>query len=218
MIDYIKKISKKINTENMIDILSIVLGNILITSAYAIITVPNKIINGGVTSFSLIIESFIGIDIGILVNFITVTLLMVCLIFLGKEYFLKSIISSLCYMVFFNVFHGLNVSIDINVYLEVLISAIMVGVGYYLCIAAKSSTVGFDIIALILHHKNNNINIAVAMRYINICIILLGIFNYGIYSIILGVLFTFIQSATLKRLLVKDDIKKQKILELGQEN
>ena len=36
--------------------LSIILGNLLITGAYAFITVPNKIVNGGVTSFSMILE------------------------------------------------------------------------------------------------------------------------------------------------------------------
>ena len=38
--------------------LSIILGNLLITGAYAFITVPNKIVNRGVTSFSMFMEEF----------------------------------------------------------------------------------------------------------------------------------------------------------------
>lgn len=38
-------------------------GNILITGAYAFITVPNKIVNGGVTSFSMVLEEFSSIPI-----------------------------------------------------------------------------------------------------------------------------------------------------------
>lgn len=37
--------------------LKIILGNFLITGAYAFITVPNEIVNGGVTSFSMILGS-----------------------------------------------------------------------------------------------------------------------------------------------------------------
>lgn len=40
------------------DILKIIIGNIILTTAYAFVTVPNKIVNGGVTSCSLIISNF----------------------------------------------------------------------------------------------------------------------------------------------------------------
>lgn len=192
---------KYINLSNTTDILKIIVGNILITAAYAFITVPNEIINGGVTSFSLVLEVLSGVNIGIIVNIITIILLIVCLIFLGKEYFIKSILSSLCYMGFFNMFYNLPIEISINKYIGLVVAGILVGIGYYMCIWAKSSTVGFDIIALILNKKNEKINIAIAMRYINIVIILLGVFSYGIIAIILGVVFTLIQSTVLKLLL-----------------
>lgn len=38
--------------------LKIILGNFLITGAYAFITVPNEIANGGVTSFSMILGNW----------------------------------------------------------------------------------------------------------------------------------------------------------------
>ena len=41
------------------DILKIIIGNIILTTAYAFVTVPNKIVNGGVTSCSLIISNFL---------------------------------------------------------------------------------------------------------------------------------------------------------------
>lgn len=192
---------KLINKCNIVSICKIVLGNIFITVAYAFITVPNEIINGGVTSFSLVLQSLSGINISIIVNVLTIILLVVCLIFLGKDYFLKSILSSLCYMTFFNIFYSLPISLNINRYVGVVIAAVLVGIGYYLCISAKSSTVGFDVIALILNKKNNKINIAVSMRYINIGIILLGLSSYNALSIILGIVFTLIQSIVLKKLL-----------------
>lgn len=46
--------------ENIKSLGIIALGNLLLTSAYAFLTVPNNIINGGVTSTSLLLKiSFI---------------------------------------------------------------------------------------------------------------------------------------------------------------
>lgn len=44
-------------------ILTIFLGNLLITGAYAFITVPNAIINGGVTSFSMVLGQVCRMDV-----------------------------------------------------------------------------------------------------------------------------------------------------------
>ena len=70
--------------------LSIILGNLLITSAYAFITVPNRIVNGGVTSFSMILEEVTSINLTYLVDFITILLLLLCYIFLGKTFFYRN--------------------------------------------------------------------------------------------------------------------------------
>lgn len=190
----------------MKDIIKIILGNILISIAYAFITVPNEIVNGGVTSFSLILGNITSVDIRIIVNVVTILLLGVCLLCLGKEYFLKSILSSVCYIGFFNLFYSFSIIIEFNKVILMIIAAVTVALGYYLCLDAKSTTVGFDILAVVLNKKNNKINIAIAMRYINLFVILLGLLNYGVEAIILGVAFTLIQTQSLKYLLNRKSI------------
>ena len=78
--------------------LSIILGNLLITGAYAFITVPNRIVNGGVTSFSMILEEVTSINLTYLVDFITILLLLLCYIFLGKTFFTGTVFSCICYL------------------------------------------------------------------------------------------------------------------------
>lgn len=63
----------------MISILKIVVGNLLITFSYAFITVPNEIVNGGVTSFSMILSSVTDLGISFYTNCITILLLVLCL-------------------------------------------------------------------------------------------------------------------------------------------
>ena len=67
--------------------LKIILGNFLITGAYSFITVPNEIVNGGFTSFSMILGNLLSIDLTYLVDFFTILLLILCYIFLGKKIF-----------------------------------------------------------------------------------------------------------------------------------
>ncbi|MFI8493053.1 MULTISPECIES: YitT family protein [Peribacillus] len=185
----------------MKDLIKIIVGNISMTFAYAYLIVPNEIINGGVTSSALLLNALSGYNIAMLANFVTGLLLIICLVFLGKEYFFKSIVSSLSYMLFFNLFYSLNISIDVNIIVVIIISSILIALGYYLCITANASTVGFDVIALILHNKNKKIDIAATIRIINLIVLLLGLLVYGYTSIIKGVAFTLIFSSLLKKML-----------------
>ncbi|MCP1096812.1 YitT family protein [Bacillaceae bacterium OS4b] len=185
----------------MKDFLKIIAGNISMTFAYAYLIVPNEIINGGVTSSALLLNALLGYNIAMLANLVTGLLLIICLVFLGKEYFFKSIVSSLSYMVFFNFFYSLNIQFDMNIVLVIFISSILIAIGYYLCITANASTVGFDVLALILHHKNEKIDIAATIRIINLIVLILGLLVYGYASIVKGIAFTLLFSYLLKKML-----------------
>ncbi|WP_336862580.1 YitT family protein [Peribacillus frigoritolerans] len=185
----------------MKDLLKIIAGNISMTFAYAYLIVPNEIINGGVTSSALLLNALLGYNIAMLANLVTGLLLIICLVFLGKEYFFKSIVSSLSYMVFFNFFYSLNIQFDMNIVLVIFISSILIAIGYYLCITGNASTVGFDVIALILHHKNEKIDIAATIRIINLIVLILGLLVCGYASIVKGIAFTLLFSYLLKKML-----------------
>lgn len=193
----------------MKEVLRIVAGNICITSAYAFITVPYHIVNGGVTSFSMILHNFIDLDISFFTNAITVILLILCYIKLGKEFLFNSLLSSISYMIFFSIFHTLNISCPLPLPLAVIVASIMVGIGYFLCISSNSSTVGFDVLAIILHKKHPSFQIALTMRYINIVIVMLGLASYGWKAVLIGIIFTFLQTQSLKLLLDRYEKKIQ---------
>lgn len=187
--------------ENKTRILKILFGNILITATYAFLTVPNHIVNGGVTSFSMIFSEMVNINISIVVNTITILLLILCGLFLGRSFFNGSIFSCVCYLGFFTFFSSLDISFVTNPIILVLIAGTTIGIGYYFCISAESTAIGFDVIALILNKYNPKINISIAMGTINICVLMLGFFNYGIISVILGIILTVVQSFTLNNFL-----------------
>ncbi|SHO53205.1 YitT family protein [Anaerocolumna xylanovorans] len=178
----------------------ILIGNLLITFCYACITVPNHIINGGVTSFSMVSAKLLDVPTVYLVNVVTLLLLGLCYIGLGKEYFFGTIFSCICYLALFNVFSKLGFTVHLPKLLSVLLSAAGVGAGYYMCLQAKATTVGFDVLALILNKKWSKLNIAYTMGVINLAVMLYGGFIFGVTAVIYGAVFVGVQSFTLNEL------------------
>ena len=93
-----------------------------------------------------------------------------------------------------------------NPILCTVIAGVLVGIGYYFCISAKSTAVGFYVIALILNKKNPKVNIALCMYTINVCVLLFGLFAYGMISILMGIGFTALQSLTLNHFFEKSSV------------
>lgn len=181
----------------------IFLGNILLTGAYAFITVPKIILNGGVTSFSLVLEAWTGIDVAILVDILSVLLIIISYIFLGKTYFIGALFSSICYMGLFNVFHWTGWELPFpelfgTPVLATPVAALLVAAGYYFCIASQATAVSFDTIAMILNKHNARFEIATTMMVINIIVLLSGAATYSISAVLCGLIFTFLQAQFLK--------------------
>lgn len=181
----------------------IFLGNILLTGAYAFITVPKIILNGGVTSFSLVLEAWTRIDVAILVDILSVLLIIISYIFLGKNYFVGALFSSICYMGLFNVFHWTGWELPFpelfgTPVLATPVAALLVAAGYYFCIASQATAVSFDTIALILNKHNARFEIATTMMVINIVVLLSGAATYSISAVLCGLIFTFLQAQFLK--------------------
>ncbi|HEM3629414.1 TPA: YitT family protein [Streptococcus suis] len=173
-------------------ILKIIFGNILLGFAYAKLMVPNKIINGGVTSLSLIFTSFFDIDIVYFTNGLTILLLIISYIFLGKFFLGSSIVSSLSYMFFFSFFHKLPFSMQSVLPIDFLLAVILIAVGYYCCLSENSSTAGLDVFAIILNKKFPKYTVGFYLRCINCFVLLLGVASYGIQSVLLGIVFSIL--------------------------
>lgn len=172
----------------------ITIGNLLLTAAYAFLTVPNQIINGGVTSTSLLISHYLHVDISYISTPLTIILLIFGRIFLGKEFFIRSLYSSICYVIFFNFFHWTGITFPLPAFVCVVIAGVLVGLGHYLCLNQDSSTVGYDVIALYLHKLRPKWNPAIILRIIGMVILVIGVATFGIWSVVYGILFTIIQT------------------------
>ncbi len=97
--------------------------------------------------------------------------------------------------------------LPVSIYAAVPVAAAVVGIGYYFCLSAKATTVGMDTIAVILHEKWNRLPIAQTMYAINICVLLLGFYAYGLKSVLCGIAFAGLQALVLHLLLKRSEKK-----------
>lgn len=184
-----------------LDTLKVLLGGAVLGLAYAKWMVPNEIINGGVTSLSLILQNITGISVTVYTQGLTIVFLLLSMIFLGGKNLVLSLISSFAYTTFFALFYNWDISLQVNIVVDVVLACVFIAVGYYLCISAGASTVGIEVIALIVHQRNKKWDLIKLMRLLNYSVLAGGFFIYGWKSIVVGVLFSYGYSAILKYLL-----------------
>ena len=182
----------------------VIIGNVFLGLAYAKWMKPDGIINGGVTSIAMILEKVTGVQIFYLTSVITALLLLFCFVFLGKGNFFKSIISSVCYNLFFALFYLSDINLQVNIVVDFLLASVFIAVGYYCCISANASTVGMDVIALAVNKRHPEFSVARGIRYINFGVLALGFLTYGVKSVVIGILFSLVNSYMLEFLLKKD--------------
>lgn len=181
----------------------IVVGNVVIALGYAKWMVPNHIINGGVTSLSQIVNHYYPISIAMVNNLWLAGLLFLTLIFLGREVFVKSLLSSIVYSISFTLFSMWPTRLNVTPLLDLLIASVLVAFGYFACLSSHSSTVGVDVFALIIQKYRPQTNLAATIRLFNYAILLVGLIAFGLWAVVYGLIFAFIYSHLLNLMLQK---------------
>ncbi|MCQ2546898.1 MAG: YitT family protein [Clostridia bacterium] len=193
------------------------IGMLIVSLAYVLVTVPYGIINGGVTSCSLILHKLPGtgiLPVSIWVAILEIVLVVLSYFFLGREVFEGSVFSCLFYVAVFNLLSfimpqkvydaiysfgalGTNPVIPVGTAVELVIGAAALGFGYYLTVSRRATTAGMDTIALIIHSRHEKIPVAYAMYALNIIVLLLGLWTYGLRNVLMGIAFAGIQALTM---------------------
>lgn len=176
------------------DVGMILIGNAAMGFGYAKLMVPNQIINGGVTSLSQIVNHFWPISIPMANNLWLALLLLLTLLFLGREIFFKSVLSSVVYSASFTVFFTWPLKMTTTPLLDLLIASVFIAFGYYACISARASTVGVDVFALIIQKFRPTVNLSRVISYFNYSILVVGFLAFGFWSVAYGLIFAFLYS------------------------
>ncbi|QGZ28107.1 DUF2179 domain-containing protein [Streptococcus ruminicola] len=172
--------------KRLIDFGLVTIGAFIAAVGFNCFFLENHIASGGVVGLAVSLKALFGWNPGNFVMITNVPLLLACLLFLGKETFLKTIYGAWIYSIFVKVTENLP-NLTHNPLLAAIFGAIICGSGLGIVFWGNSSTGGTGIITQILH-KYTPLPLAVAMTIVDGCSVAMGFIAFDpdtvMYSII----------------------------------
>lgn len=169
---------------------------------YNLFILPNNLVLGGVSGLAVIFKNIINPSLFILIlNFI---LIMGSYFILGKREAKASIVGSLLFPIF--IYLTANVNEFINIFSEdmiliIIVSAVINGISIGLIIKNGFNTGGTDIAASIMS-KLNKRTIGSSLFIIDGLIIILGFITFGIIKTMYAVIFVYIFSVIVDKIIL----------------
>ncbi|MBQ8321564.1 MAG: YitT family protein [Clostridia bacterium] len=197
--------------------LLVVLGTLILALGCAIFVVPFDLVTGGATGLSIVIDNILGglVPIDIIIAVLTWGLFFLGLIFLGRDFAIKTLVSTIIYPVAISVFMRLvspdvlggffylqsSVHSDIALIIGSLFGGVCIGTGCALTFLGGGSTGGIDIIAFILCKFFKRWKSSVVIFLIDGITVLLGMFVIGdLVLTLLGIISAFIGAMVIDRI------------------
>ena len=183
------------------DIVWVVAGNAVLALAVSMFILPYDILSGGVAGVVVALQPLIPLPVTLMVNLLVVGLFIVGACFLGKDFAMKTILSSLIYPVFLTFFSGRVPVLDLDPILASLYGGLLGGTGVGMALRTGASTGGMDIPPLIVH-KLTHIEIAKLVLITDALTVLLGAFTYGLEAVLVGFVSVWASSVAIDKVLM----------------
>ena len=176
----------------LIDILVILLGNLCIALAVAFFVIPNKLLVGGTAGIAVALNAFWAVPEEVVINVLVYSLFIAGAFVLGREFFFKTITSTLVYPVLLALATDLYKVIPIeyitmDTLTSIICAGVLVGFGIGIVYKRNASTGGMDIIPLIIN-KYTGIPLHILLMAVDCFTVLLGVIAYGLQAAIYGVI------------------------------
>ncbi|MGX8832866.1 YitT family protein [Amedibacillus sp. YH-ame6] len=173
--------------ENITEIITIIIGNLVIAAGVSFFVLPLNILSGGVAGISIALKPIFHLEPTIVINVLTIGLYIAGAIFLGKRFALKTVVSTIVYPLFITILsaYSHNVHITDNVLLASIYAGVCVGVGIGMVYRVGGSTGGMDIPPLIIN-KYTKIPLPKLVVCIDGATVLLGALTYGVEASMIG--------------------------------
>ena len=187
----------------ILDILIIVLGNACIAIAVAFFVIPNKLLVGGTAGIAVAVNAFWPVPEEMVINGLIYVLFIAGAIVLGREFFFKTITSTIVYPLLLTIASQLydiipKVYVIMDTLTSVICSGLLVGFGIGIVYRRNASTGGMDIIPLIVN-KYTGIPLHILLFMVDGFTVLLGVIAYGLQASIYGIISVVLCSFTINK-------------------
>lgn len=178
------------------DALSLLVGNLLLAFGVAYFIIPNNILSGGVAGLAIAISPLLKIEVDTLILVIIGLTFILGILFLGKEFALKTLTSSILYPALLKIMGVIEYQVPLDPLLASLYGGLIMGAGIGLVFRAGASTGGMDIPPLILQ-KYTKVKVHTWIMIIDGLTILLGMATFGLNSVLIGLISTYSMSKSM---------------------
>ena len=150
----------------------IILGNMLYALIVKLFLLPGNLMTGGTTGIGLLVKRYTEISLAGFVLIFNLIMLAAGFVLLGKKFALTTVISSLAYPIFLEVFDRIlgEVTLTEEPILNTIFSGLGIGLALGLVIRTGASTGGMDIPPLVLH-KYFRIPVSVSLNFFDMLIL-----------------------------------------------
>ena len=197
----------------------IVLGTLVLSFGCAVFVIPFNLVTGGVTGLAIAVEALLpagSIDIDVLIAILTWLMFLIGLIALGRDFALKTLLSSLLYPLGISLFMKLTEpevldgffcltshSSELALLIGALFGGVCIGAGCALTFLGGGSTGGVDIIAFVICKVFKSLKSSAVIFVIDASVILFGMFALGDFVItLLGIISAFISAIMVDKVFI----------------
>ncbi len=179
----------------LIELSVIIGGNLILAFATAFFILPYNIVTGGVAGIAVVLEPLFHIPAQWTINGVVVIMFIIGTICLGKEFAMKTVISSIAYPLFLNLIMAFPVSMptDLDPILASLYGGIFTGAGVGIVMRMGASTGGMDIPPLVIH-KYTRLPLSRLVFITDVLTVALGLIAYGINNVLIGLISVYVGS------------------------
>ena len=189
----------------------ITFGTVVAASAVFFFLIPSHLAVGSISGLAIILANFIPLKISAITMGLNVALLVVGLIFIGRDFGIKTIYTSVLMPVVLAVLEILfpdMQSIMGDVFLDMLLYIFTVSIGLAILFNRNASSGGLDIIAKLLN-KYLRMDLGKAMSLAGICTALTAALVYDAKTVLLSILGTYLNGIVLDHFIFGFNIRRR---------
>ena len=184
--------------------LAVIIGNLLYALSVKVFLLPTGLITGGTTGLAMVVEPLTGLPVSAFVLVFNVLMLLLGWWLLGRAFALTTVVSSLLYPAFLEMFNLLlgDFVLTEELLLNTIFFGLGIGISLGMIIRAGASTGGLEIPMLVMQ-KYLRIPVSVTMYVMDFCILLLQLlFGASVDAVLYGIVLAIIYTVMLDKMLL----------------
>lgn len=190
---------------------AITVGTFIVAFSVVFFITPSHLAISSITGLAIILSNLIPLPISTLVMIMNIVLLVIGMIFLGKEFGIKTFYTSLLLPVFIGILERVNpenLSLTGDAFVDMVLHCFVVSIGLSMLFNHNASSGGLDIVAKLMN-KYLHMDLGKAMILAGICVSVSAIFFYDVKTTMLSILGTYLNGVVLDHFIFGATMRKR---------